>query len=63
VLIAFIRDSQAYEVTNAPHGAFFNACSFLKTGTNVLARAIQGVIFFVEDSIHHRPPTPRFIFS
>ena len=30
--------------------AAFNACSFQKTGPMVLARAIQIVIFFVEDS-------------
>jgi hypothetical protein len=37
-----------------PFGAFFNACSFSKTGTNVLAQAFQTVIFLVEVSTLHR---------
>ena len=58
-LITFTRDSEVHETTNAFRGVF-NACSFLKTGTNVWARAIQSVFLLAEDSDHHRPVTLRF---
>jgi hypothetical protein len=51
--IAFARDSQNHEATSAPHGALFNAYSFLKTSTMLWAQAIQSVIFFSEDSMPH----------
>ena len=59
-LIAFARYSSDHETTSAPHGAFFNACSFLKTGPMVLAQAIQLVIFFAEVSLLHRLPPLTF---
>jgi hypothetical protein len=40
-VIAFTRDLSHHETTGAPYGALFNACSFSKTSTMVLAQAIQ----------------------